>query len=1558
MIVDLPVREGLYDPRHERDACGIGFIANVRGVKSHAILKHALTALENLAHRGAVGADRLSGDGAGVLTQIPYKLLRKELPTLQATLKRDCDLGVGMVFLPPRDHRAQENCLQIIEEAIAQAGMSLLAWRHVPLGRDALGEKARATCPEVRQVLVLRPEGLGHDAFERLLFLTRKRIERRCIEAKLGSCYLPSFSHRTIVYKGLMVAPQLARFYPDFGDARFETAIALFHQRYSTNTFPTWSLAHPFRFLAHNGEINTLRGNANWMRAREPELHSELWGDAIAELIPVIDGSGSDSAQLDNVFELLVMSGRDPLHTMMMLMPEAYQHNSRLDPDLRGFFEYHATLMEPWDGPAAVVFSDGRYAAATLDRNGLRPSRYWILDNDLVIVGSEVGIVPVPADRVVEKGRLGPGMMLAVDTLEGRVLHNDQIKREYAARKPYREWVARHMIRPPAHAECARIHNGQTRRQRNVAGRWVDRDSDEFVRVQKTFGFGAEELDRIFVPMMYESKEPVGSMGDDTPLAVLSAMPQTLYRYFKQHFAQVTNPPIDPLRERIVMSLNTAVGKRDCLLEESEYAARLIKFCSPVITEAQLDWLRSIDDPEFQSITLDAHFPVSDGPSGLESALERLCAQAEEAVDGGCALVILSDRGVGSALAPIPMLLATAAVHHHLIRAGKRMRASIVCETGEVREDHHYACLVGYGAALICPYLALETVAKIAQSDPRDAGISVDQAAANYLSAVDKGISKIMSKMGISTVNSYRGAQVFEIIGIDRDVVERYFTGTESRIGGVGLAEIARDVLRFHAEAYTEPPQLQERGIFRYLSKGEFHANNPIVFKALHKAVRCESWSDFQEYSRLAEERQPCNLRDLLEWKRAAKPVPLDKVEPAEEIARRFCTQAMSHGALSREAHEVLAIAMNRLGGKSNTGEGGEARERFYRYTKDMPELSHAPWHPKSGDWGNSAIKQVASGRFGVTPEYLVAAAELEIKMAQGSKPGEGGQIPGHKVSEEIARIRRSVPGVTLISPPPHHDIYSIEDLSQLIYDLKRVNRLAKVGVKLVSLAGVGTVAAGVAKGYADCVQISGADGGTGASPLASIRHAGIPWELGLAESQQVLVRNDLRGRVTVRVDGGLRTGRDVVVAALLGADEFGFGTIAVIAAGCVMARRCHLNNCPVGVATQRADLRQKFPGQPEHVVAFMMFVAQQTRMILAEMGFRKIDEIIGRTDLLRPRTNVAWPKSPVDLSALLVDPDPANRKPRRCMQPRNDRPEDKPPLDERIWRECEESIIACRPVTRSHPITNRERTVGARLAGEIARHKGEESLPPGMFTLKFRGSAGQSFGAFCNHGMRLLLEGDAQDYVGKGMHGGEIVITPPREARFAANENVIMGNTVMYGATGGSLFAAGLAGERLGVRNSGGRVVVEGCGDHGCEYMTNGIAVLLGPTGRNFGAGMSGGIAYVLDLENDFPDCYNPGMVSIERVEHDIDEELLRRMIERHFALTRSTRAAWILENWAELLPRFWKVVPHPSSEEASAQDQDPKAVERAALQELMSESTNNAAPHDVEEAATVAKG
>ncbi|PYV85914.1 MAG: glutamate synthase large subunit, partial [Acidobacteria bacterium] len=1240
----------LYHPSFEHDSCGVGFVANISGRRNHCILEKAIEAVVNLTHRGAVDADAKTGDGAGILTQVPLTLFQKEVEKLVFQVSDPRDIAAGMIFLPGDNPNLAELCTSMAETLIQKYRIPFFGWRKVPVNPLVLGDKARETQPEIQQVLMGRPEACSREGFERTLYLVRREIENALEKENIESFYIPSFSSRTIVYKGLFVASELKGFYLDLQRQEYETALAVFHQRYSTNTFPTWPLAQPFRRLAHNGEINTLQGNRNWMRAREPELSSQLWKEQIDKLKPIVMPRGSDSASLDNVLEAIEISGRELLHSMMMLVPEAYQNMPNLDPEVKGFYEYHSCLIEPWDGPAALAFSDGRFVGASLDRNGLRPARYKITEDGVILMASEVGVVEFDDAKVVEKGRLGPGKMIAVDTEQGLILKNDDIKKEISGRRPYAQWVQKQIVRCPGPPALSQLKT-------EVA----TLNDEELVRQQKAFGYTIEDIEKILAPMAGEGKEPVGSMGDDTPLAVLSLRSRLLYNYFKQLFAQVTNPPIDPLREKLVMSLNTAVGARKSLFEETEEHARLIKFSSPILTGAELQWLQQQAESAFATATLPALFDADLDFKGIERTLRELCETASAEIDQGKSILIVSDRGVSVTRAPFPTLLAVAAIHHHLIRQGKRMKASLIVESGDAREEHHFACLLGYGASAICPYIAFQTVAQLANQGHLGQ-LTAEQALANYKKAVENGILKIMSKMGISTLSSYRGSQIFEAIGMKEAMVDTYFPGTVSRIGGIGMEEIAQDILGFHRAAFGPEVkyELEDAGYFRYRHGGEYHAFNPSVFKPLHKAVKNGDYDQaWRKYVEMVESRPPMALRDLLEFK-PGNPIPLDEVEPVEAIFPRFTTAGMSHGALSKEAHETLAIAMNRIGARSNSGEGGENRARYHR----LP----------NGDWANSMTKQVASARFGVTPEYLISAKELQIKMAQGSKPGEGGQLPGHKVSVEIAAIRHSVPGVTLISPPPHHDIYSIEDLAQLIYDLKQVNPRAKVSVKLVAEAGVGTIAAGVVKAYADIVLISGHDGGTGASPLGSIKHAGIPWELGLAETQQVLVMNDLRGRVMLQTDGGMKTGRDVIVAAMLGAEEFGFGSAAVVAAGCVMARQCHLNTCPVGVATQREDLRARFPGSPDHVVNFFTYVAQEMREILASLGYRKLDEIIGRTDLLQQKLLEASPKVvSVNLSKVLAQADPTGTKPLKHTKPRNDRPE--APLDDTILQDAIDAI-------------------------------------------------------------------------------------------------------------------------------------------------------------------------------------------------------------------------------------------------------------------------------------------
>ena len=1479
----------LYDPRMEHDACGVGFVANIHGTRTHELVEQAMLAVTNVTHRGAVSADGKSGDGAGLLLQLPERLFARELGRLNYELPEGARLGVGMIFLP-RDVGRRDLAVRICEGTAERYGVRVLGWREVPVNPSALGEKALVSMPNIQQLLVAIPAELSEEDGERRLYLIRKAIEQEASGEGVGDLYIPSLSCRTVVYKGLFVAPQMGEFYLDLHDPDFEAALVVFHQRYSTNTLPDWFLAQPFRMLAHNGEINTLWGNRNWMRAREAELQSDVWGEDVETLKPIIDEQGSDSASLDNALELLAGSGRSPAHAMMMLVPEAWEKMPDMDPDLRAFYEYHALLMEPWDGPAALAFTDGIVAGACLDRNGLRPSRYVVMDDGLVVSASEVGVLPLDPAHVVEKGRLGPGEMLVVDTRRQRMYRNRDIKQRMAAQNPYGYWLRRSLTRLPnvGHAppssEPAQLQT-------------------ELLQLQRTFGYTNEDLTHIMQPMGTEGHDAVWSMGDDTPLTVLSAHDRPFYAFFKQRFAQVTNPPIDPLREELIMSLNTYAGRRRSLLEATEEHAELIEFPSPVLLDGEIDRIKHSIDDHLRSHVLSCLFSVRGGPEAMEAALTGLCDEAAAALRAGASLLVLSDRGTDEEMAPIPMLLATSSVHQHLIRTGLRMRGDLVVETGDAWDIHHFACLIGYGASAVHPYLALQTVRTFAGGRGTE-DLDAEKAVDNFRASVEAGLLKIMSKMGISALSGYRGAQIFEAIGIDDEVIDRYFPGTPSRIRGVGLADLAQVAIRNHEFAYGETTRqtvksgLPDVGFVRFRGSGEYHGFNPFVVKAMHKAVRDGDYGAYQEYVALSRKRDAGALRDLIGF-RPRPAIPLDQVEPIENIYRRFYSTAMSLGALSPEAIQTLALAMNMLGAKSNSGEGGEDPEWY--------EGTH------NGFQRHNKIKQVASARFGVTSWYLSKATEIEIKIAQGSKPGEGGQLPKHKVNPYISKLRHAIPGIPLISPPPHHDIYSIEDLAQLIYDLKQANPQAYVGVKLVSEAGVGTIAAGVAKAYADYILVSGDSGGTGASPLSSIKNAGCPWELGLAETQQVLVMNDLRGRVRLRTDGGLKNGRDVVIATMLGAEELGFGTSAVVALGCDMARQCHLNTCPTGVATQRQDLRDKFEGTPEMVVNYFTFLATEVREILASLGVRSLGDIVGRVDMLEQVDDLPRAReTKLDLSALLTLPDDTFGRPYTQQQDRND-PPTKDPFPERIVADTEAAWRDRQPVSVSYPINNTNRSIGARLSYQISKKHGGEGLPAGTADLRFEGSAGQSFGAFLTKGVRLVLEGEANDYVGKGLCGGEIVLVPPQAATYTAHENIIMGNTVLYGATGGKLFAAGRAGERFAVRNSGATAVIEGAGDHCCEYMTGGIVVALGPVGRNFAAGMSAGTAFVLDESGDFPSKVNPELVEIIRVTDQADETLLCELVKEHVAATHSVWARRILDQWDEYLPKFWRVVPDP---------------------------------------------
>ncbi len=1472
----FPAPQGLYDPAEERDACGLGFVAHVKGVASREIVEKGLRLLVNLSHRGAAGSDPESGDGAGILLQIPHALLARECAALGLPLPGAGEYGVGMLFLP-RDAGERTAAERAVQEAVAAEGGRLLGWRDVPVAEDHLGDMARRSLPRIRQCFLARG-GLDPDAFERQLFRVRKRAEKAFSTSLRdpGSAYVVSLSSRTIVYKGLLLPSQLPRAFTDLANPETRSAVALVHSRFSTNTFPTWSLAHPFRLLAHNGEINALRGNLKWMKVREAGLASELLGDDARALFPIVSEGQSDSACLDNALEFLALGGRPLPHAAMMLIPEAWQGNPGMDPGVRAFYEFHSALMEPWDGPAAVAFSDGRLVGAVLDRNGLRPARYVVTHDDLVVLASEAGTLRIDPAAIRAKGKLGPGQMLVVDTAEGRIWSDGELKAWVASRRPFAEWVARERV------NLEEMH---------VAAVAPPEERTSLLERQHAFGYTEEESRVVLAPMATTGGEPLGSMGTDTPLAVLSDRPQLLFKYFRQQFAQVTNPPIDPIREELVMSLAIHLGPRSNLLVESPAYARRVRLEQPVLDDADVAKLRLLDQP-FRARVLSTLFPAGGDAEAMERALDDLCAAAAAAVREGCGIVILSDRGVDARSAPIPSLLASAAVHHHLIREGLRRRTGLVVETGEAREVTHFALLIGFGAEAVNPYLVWETLEQLARRG--DLGDPDAQAArVRFTRAVGKGLLKILSKMGISTLQSYCGAQLFEAVGIGRELIDRHFSGTTSRIGGLGLAEVAEETLRRHRSAF-EPAlpllRLDAGSEYHYRSQGEHHNWAPMAIVSLQRATRGGDYATFREFSRIADEEQSrFNLRGLLEPV-AGEPVPLEEVEPAAEIVKRFTTGAMSLGALGPEAHETLAIAMNRIGGRSNSGEGGEDAGRF------------------RGE-RNSAIKQIASGRFGVTTEYLVHAAELQIKMAQGAKPGEGGQLPGHKVNAMIAKTRHSTPGVTLISPPPHHDIYSIEDLAQLIRDLKTVNPEALISVKLVARAGVGTVAAGVAKAHADLIVISGDSGGTGASPLSSIKHAGIPWEMGIAEVQQTLVLNHLRGRVRLQTDGQMRTGRDVVVAALLGAEEFGFSTAPLVAEGCVMMRKCHLNTCPVGITTQDPVLRAKFSGKPEHVINYFFFVAEEVRERMAEMGFRSMDEMIGRSDRLRARQVDHWKGRTLDLSPLLHRPELPDSFPLRQVEAQDHGLDES--LDYELIRLAAPALDERRPVSVHLPIWSTHRTVGAMLAGEIARRYGQEGLPDDTVQLRFTGAAGQSFGAFAVAGMSLTLEGEANDYVGKGLSGGRIVVQPSRAATFAPEETILLGNAVLYGATAGEAYFRGIAGERFAVRNSGASAVVEGVGDHGCEYMTGGVVVVLGSTGRNFGAGMSGGTAFVLGELGQFEPRCNLELVEVERVADPADLELLRDMLERHARFTGSSQARQALGRWDEASRRFVKVIP-----------------------------------------------
>jgi glutamate synthase (NADPH/NADH) large chain len=1515
----LPNPQGLYDPRYEHDACGVGFVVNLKNRQSHDIVRDALQILKNLEHRGACGCEKNTGDGAGILVQMPHAFLRQECAKIGIELPDAGRYGAGMVFLPS-DEGGRHICERAFERVVQEEGQRVLGWRTVPVDPSPLGKTAREAMPVIRQIFIGRNGSLAGDlAFERKLYVIRRRIENLLKPSPFGPdsseefftrweadvqrevkamhaghramFYVVSLSYKTFIYKGMLNAGQLPQFYPDLNDPALESALAMVHSRFSTNTFPTWARSHPYRYIAHNGEINTLRGNVNWMTARERMFSSPLFGDDIKKILPVIDQSGSDSAMFDNALELLVLSGRSLPHAVMMMIPEPWGGDEWMSPEKKAFYEYHSCLMEPWDGPASIAFTDGVRIGAVLDRNGLRPSRYYVTKDDRVIMASEVGVLDVPPEMVQHKGRLQPGRMFLVDMEQGRIIADEELKMEIATEHPYANWLRENIVTleqlPP--------------------GPVVHEPDHETVRLrQRVFGYTTEDLRILMAPMAQEGNEAIGSMGNDAALAVLSDRPQLLYNYFKQLFAQVTNPPVDGIREELIMAMETTIGAEYNLLEPTPRSARQIKLKSPILKNDELDKLRQLDGKgpgNFKSVTLPILFPVHEGEKGLEKAMHALCRHASQMVASGHDFIILSDRGHTRTMAPIPALLAVAGVHHHLIREGTRTKVGLVLESGEPREVHHFALLIGYGAGAINPYLAFETLDDMIQQGEL-VGIDDDKAVKNYVKAIGKGVMKVMSKMGISTAQSYCGAQIFEAIGLSKAVIDKYFTWTASRISGVGLDVIAAEVKARHERAFPERPLnghvLDVGGQYQWRKEGEHHLFNPETVHKLQYAVRSGNYKVFKEYSELVnnQARRLCTLRGLFDLKFADQPIPIEEVEPVESIMKRFKSGAMSYGSISKEAHETLAIAMNRIGGKSYTGEGGEDPARYIL--------------DPNGDSRNSAIKQVASGRFGVTSEYLVNAKELQIKMAQGAKPGEGGQLPGSKVYPWIAKVRHSTPGVGLISPPPHHDIYSIEDLKELIHDLKNGNHHARISVKLVAEVGVGTVAAGVAKAHADVVLISGHDGGTGASPQTSIKHAGAPWELGLAETHQTLLLNDLRSRIVVEVDGQLKTGRDVVIGALLGAEEFGFATAPLVSLGCIMMRVCHLNTCPVGVATQDPRLRAKFAGKPEHVVNFMRFIAQEVRELMAQLGFRTINEMIGHTERLGVSEAINHYKTRgLDLTPIFYQPPMPPSVDRYCVIPQDHG------LDEALDNTtllplCQPALEDRQPVSATLPIRNVNRVTGTILGSEVTRRFGAVGLPEDTIRLHFQGSAGQSFGAFIPPGITLTLEGDANDYLGKGLSGGKIIVYPPKGSTFDPSANVIIGNVAFYGATNGEAYIAGMAGERFCVRNSGVRAVVLSVGDHGCEYMTGGRVVVLGPTGRNFAAGMSGGIAYVLDEAGTFSRNCNPEMVKLFRLEDEGEIEEVREMICKHAAYTHSERSRQVLADWDSLVSCFVKVYPN----------------------------------------------
>lgn len=1492
-----PFQHGLYDPKFEKDSCGVGFIANIKGVKSHDIIKDGLQILLNLQHRGACGCDQETGDGAGILIQLPHKFFSEACSQLGLTLPESGSYGVAFAFLP-KDATERTACEKAIEKLSKDTGLKFLGWRDVPVDSNSVGWLARSQEPYMKQAFIGKSaKSMTQDALETKLYIFRRKVENWSYSnAQPGMpapIYFASCSSKTIVYKGMLKPDQVYRYFPDLLNPLMDSSLAVVHSRYSTNTFPQWSLAQPFRFLAHNGEINTLQGNVHWLKARASMMHNERFGKDIEHVVPLPSDGLSDSAILDQGLELLIQAGRTLPHAITMMVPEAYEGQPDMDAAKKAYYQYSSCLTEPWDGPADLCFSDGVLVGAMLDRNGLRPSRYIITDDGMVILASETGVLPIPAEKILEKGRLQPGRIFLVDTGSGRIITDKEAKEVLAKQAPYLEWIEQHHLTLEKLPEVE-IEDG------------FAKEFTALLERQRAFGYTQEDINRILLPMAKDGKEPVSSMGTDIPLAVLSNRSQLLFHYFKQLFAQVTNPPIDAIREEVVMSTESLLGSEVNLLGETALHARMLRLETPTLTTSELERIKRCNITGFESKTIKTLFKRSEGPLGLKLALQRVREEATSAVEAGATIIILSDRGVDKDHIAIPSLLATAGVHHHLLRSGLRGKCGIVVETGEAREVMHFSLLIGYGASAIHPYLVFETFEGLNNAnmmvDNNGSPLSLGSAVKNYIKSIDQGLLKIFSKMGISTLLSYRAAQIFEAIGIDMDVINEFFFGTPSRISGISLEIIAKESMHRHSFAFPDDKNLEEQeldigGEYMWRRRGEHHMWNPETIQKLQYSITKEKYASYKEFSQLAseEEEHLCTIRGLLEIKKSARPIPLELVESAKDIVKRFCTGAMSFGSISKEAHETLAIAMNRIGGRSNTGEGGEDPARF---KKDS-----------NGDSRNSAIKQVASGRFGVTSNYLVNATELQIKIAQGAKPGEGGQLPGHKVDNFIAKTRYSTPGVGLISPPPHHDIYSIEDLAQLIFDLKNANPHAEVSVKLVAEVGVGTIAAGVAKGFADRILISGDSGGTGASPLSSIRHAGVPWELGLAETQQTLVRNGLRGRVRVQTDGQLKTGRDIIVAACLGAEEYGFSTAPLIAMGCIMMRKCHLNTCPVGIATQDPVLRAQFQGTPEQVINYLFFVAEEVREYLSAMGFRSLDEIIGRADLLKQRKVDHWKGKNIDLSSILQMPPVAVGTPIRCVEKQSDRIADQ--IDWELIKVCNPAIERAERVQFESPIANKNRTTGTLLSYFVTAKHGEDGLPEDTIDLQFNGSAGQSFGAFITKGITMRIRGDANDYVGKGLSGGKIIVAPSAESKFIPEKNILIGNVALYGATAGEAYFRGIAGERFGVRNSGAKTVVEGVGDHGCEYMTGGVVVVLGKTGRNFAAGMSGGLAFVYDIDGDFKDNCNHEMVDLVPIVDYKDIATISNLVNRHVLYTGSTVAENIVNDFSTALSHFKKVFP-----------------------------------------------